>query len=92
MKEAVMARTSWFSEEGDDVMFQHYVERMESWQQAIADGVITPEELKEQAQRVAELLRTLESKLDDDLHAEVSQVLMEWAVLQGMSTTILMQS
>ncbi len=87
-----MARTSWFSEEGDDVMFQHYVERMESWQQAIADGVITPEELKEQAQRVAELLRTLESKLDDDLHAEVSQVLMEWAVLQGMSTTILMQS
>lgn len=86
-----MARVSWFSDEGDEVMFQQYVGRMESWQKAMADGTITEEELKEQAQRVAGLLREVESKLDDDLHEKVSEALMEWAVLQGMSTTLMMQ-
>jgi hypothetical protein len=86
-----MSRMSWFSEEGDEVMFQHYVERMESWQQAIADGTITAEEVRDQAQRVADLLKAVEGRLDDDLHAQVSEALMEWAVLQGMSTTLIMQ-
>jgi hypothetical protein len=86
-----MARLSWFSEEGDEVMFQHYIERMESWQQAMADGTITVEEVKDQAQRVADLLRQVEGRLDDDLHEQISNALMEWAVLQGMSTTLVMQ-
>jgi hypothetical protein len=86
-----MSRMSWFSDEGDDVMFQHYVERMESWQKAIEDGTITAEEVKEQAQRVADLLKAVEGRLDDELHAQVSEALMEWAVLQGMSTTLVMQ-
>lgn len=86
-----MARLSWFSEEGDTMMFQNYVERMESWQSAMSDGTITSTEVGNQVQKVAQLLRTLEKQLDDDLHEQVSTVLMEWAVLQGMSTTLLVQ-
>ena len=86
-----MARLSWFSEEGDAMMFQHYVERMESWQGAMSDGTITSGEVGDQIQKVAQLLRTLDKQLDDNLHEQVSTVLMEWAVLQGMSTTLLVQ-
>jgi hypothetical protein len=87
-----MARVSWFSEEGDDVMFAHYVERMESWQKAMEDGTITAEEVRDQAHRVADLLKDVEQRLDDDLHGKVTTALMEWAVLQGMSTTLVMQN
>lgn len=86
-----MARLSWFSEEGDTMLFQHYVERMESWQSAMTDGTITSSEVSDQIQKVAQLLRTLDQQLDDGLHEQVSTVLMEWAVLQGMSTTLLVQ-
>lgn len=43
-----MGRISWFSEEGDALFFQRYVDRMGSWQQAIADGRIDPEEVRAQ--------------------------------------------
>ena len=87
-----MARMSWFSEEGDEIIFQRYAERMESWQKAIADGRITEQEVREQATRVADLLRGLDEQLDDQTHERVSQAFFEWSVLQGMHTSLMMQA
>ncbi len=77
---------------GDDLFFQEYVDRMESWQQAIADGRINPEEVRAQAERVAALLREIEPQLSDALHEQVTQLLLELAVLNAMQTTLFLQT
>ncbi len=87
-----MGRISWFSEEGDALFFQQYVDRMESWQQAVADGRIDPEEVRAQAERVAALLREIEPQLSDALHEQVTRLLLELAVLNAMQTTLFLQT
>lgn len=79
-----MARKSWFDEQSNEPLFSKYVEQMDSWQRALADGVVQPEEVQQQAERVAEMLRTLEPKLSDELHKELTNVFYELAVLYGM--------
>jgi len=79
-----MDRASWFDEETNELGFQEYVERMESWQEALADGRVTPDEIREQSERVAGLLRAFEPKLSDELHAELTTIFYELAVLYGM--------
>jgi len=83
-----MSRTSWFDEESNEMMFSKYMEQMESWQAALADGVVEPEEVKQQAERVTEMLRALEPKLSDELHEELTKILYEWAVLLGMERLV----
>ncbi|OGO04288.1 MAG: hypothetical protein A2Y73_04120 [Chloroflexi bacterium RBG_13_56_8] len=80
-----MARSRWFDPETSEMNFMLYMEQMESWQQALADGVVEPEELRQQSERVAELLRALEPKLNEELHEEVTNILYEMAVLYGMA-------
>lgn len=83
-----MARKSWFDPESNEIMFSKYIEQMESWQVALADGVIEPGEVRQQAQKVAEMLRALESKLSDELHEELTNIFYEWAVLMGMERLV----
>ena len=86
-----MRKQSWFTDEGDDFVFHRYVERVDSWKQAIADGRITGQEVRDQAERVADLMRSLEDELDDDLHRMVTEVFVEWAVLQGLQSMAILQ-
>ena len=86
-----MPKQSWFTDEGDDFVFHRYVERVDSWKTAIADGRITGQEVRDQAERVADLMRTLEDRLDDDLHGFVTDVFVEWAVLQGLQSLAIVQ-
>ena len=79
-----MGRKSWFDEETNELGFDKYVERMESWQEALADGLVTAEEIREQADRIADLLQVFEPKLSDELHAELTTIFYELAVLYGM--------
>jgi hypothetical protein len=79
-----MGRTSWFDEESNELEFAKYVEQMESWQAALADGIVTPEEVYQQTVRVAGLLQALEAKLSDEIHAELTTIFYELAALYGM--------
>jgi len=79
-----MARTSWFDQESDAIDFAEYVDDMNSWQEALADSVVTPEEMEQQMERVTELLREIEPKLSDELHAELTILFHELAVFYGM--------
>ena len=79
-----MAREGWFDDKSNEPKFGQYVEQMDSWQKALADGQVQPEELQRQMQRVADLLRALEPKLSDELHKQVTEVLHELAVFYGM--------
>lgn len=86
-----MTRANWFSNGKQNHLFQQSVERMESWQNAIEDGVITDEELQEHLEYTSDLLRQLEPQLSDNLHALVTQILLEMAVLNAMQSTLLWQ-
>ena len=79
-----MSKSTWFDAESNELMFSKYVTHMDSWQEAMADGIIEPWEIKRQAERVGELLRALEPKLNDDLHEEITNIFYEVAVLYGM--------
>lgn len=83
-----MARKSWFDQQSNEPLFSKYVEQMESWQRALADGVIQPEEVQQQADRVADMLRALEPKLSDEVHEELTNIFYELAVLYGMQRLV----
>lgn len=87
-------RRSWFETRASGVEaapFSGSVERLESWQRAIEDGVIEPHEVADQKERLVGLLRELEPMLDDAQHEKVTRVLEEWAVLQAMHGTLLVE-
>ena len=79
-----MARQSWLDASGQTPVIDQYAQKLESFTAAIADGVITDEELSDQEARVAALMKKLEPKLDDALHAEVTQLLCELTALDLM--------
>lgn len=79
-----MARKTWFDPASNEIEFSKYVDQMESWQSALADGVVEPMEVRQQAERVASMLQALEPKLSDELHEEITKVFYELSVLYGM--------
>jgi len=79
-----MARESWFDVKSNELKFATYVDKMDSWQKALADGMVQPEELQAQMERVTAMLRALEPKLSDEVHEELTNVLYELAVFYGM--------
>jgi hypothetical protein len=93
-----MPRRRWFETNNEDTKdapapnpFTGSIDRLESWQRAIEDGIIEPHEVAEQKDRLILLLRELEPMLDDTQHEKVTRVLEEWAVLQAMHGTLLVE-
>ncbi len=62
-----------------------------SWQQAVADGQITPEEVRLQAEKVIALLQTVQPRLSQEQKAQVTRIFYEMAVFQAMQTLQLTQ-
>ena len=72
-----MPRTSWFDEKSDVPLIQEQVSKLESFTSALADGVVTKQEIDGQEKRLLAAMKTLEPALSDDLHAKVTSVLVE---------------
>jgi hypothetical protein len=72
-----MARASWFDENANQLLIQEQVDKLQSFTDALADGVVERRELDAQEQRLVAALRRLEPELSDDLHAKVTAVLVE---------------
>jgi len=72
-----VARTNWFDERGDHPVVHDRVNQLESFTNALADGVIAPQELADQELRLTAAMRKLEPELSDELHAKVTTVLVE---------------
>lgn len=72
-----MARTSWFDDKAEHPIIQERVENLDTFTSALADGVVTKQELSSQEARLASAMKALEPRLDDDLHASVTTVLVE---------------
>jgi predicted transcriptional regulator len=72
-----VARTSWFDAKAEHPSIQEQVSRLESFTDALADGVVTAQELSGQEQRLMAAMKAVEAELSDDLHAKVTKVLVE---------------
>jgi hypothetical protein len=72
-----VARTSWFDEKAEHEAIQERASKLESFTSALADGVVSKQELAGQEKRLLEVMKALEPKLSDELHASVTTVLVE---------------
>ena len=72
-----MARTSWFDEKAEHEAIQERASKLESFTSALADGVVSKQELTGQEQRLLAAMKTLEPDLSDALHAKVTTVFVE---------------
>lgn len=72
-----MARTSWFDDKAEHEAIQARATKLDAFTSALADGVVSQQELTGQEQRLLQAMKTLEPQLTDDLHARVTNVLVE---------------
>jgi hypothetical protein len=72
-----MANTGWFDERAEHSTLHERVEKLESFTNAMADGVVDTEELNAQEQRLVSAMKSLEPKLSAELHGQVTGVLIE---------------
>jgi predicted transcriptional regulator len=70
-------RTSWFDEKAEHEAIQERASKLESFTSSLADGVVSRQELGGQEQRLVAAMKKLEPALSDDLHAKVTDVLVE---------------
>jgi hypothetical protein len=72
-----MARNSWFDDKAEHPMIQEQATKLDSFTSALADGVISQQELTGQESRLVAAMKKLEAELNDDLHGKVTTVLVE---------------
>jgi len=72
-----MAKASWFDDRTEHPTLHQSVEKLESFTAAMADGVVEKKELEGQEQRLTAAMKALEPKLSDELHAQVTSVMIE---------------
>lgn len=84
-------RVRWFDPKTHAPLLNEYAGEMESFLKAIADGVIEEGELKEQEKEIVALMKEIEPKLDDELHAKVTRLLCEVTVYDMMQMVFTMQ-
>jgi hypothetical protein len=70
-------RTSWFDDKAEHEVIQERASKLDSFTSALADGVVSKQELAGQEERLVGAMKTLEPALSDDLHAKVTNVLVE---------------
>ena len=79
-------RTEWLDETTHAPLIGQYAERLGTFLEAMADGRIDAQELQDQEARVSALLKSVEPKLDDAVHEEVTHLLCELSAYNIMQT------
>jgi hypothetical protein len=75
--EDTVARTSWFDEKAEHPSIQERVSQLQTFTDALADGMVTKQELAGQEQRLLAAMKNVEPNLNDELHGKVTDVLVE---------------
>jgi len=79
-----VARTSWFDDKAEHPVIQERVQKLESFTNALADGVVSSQELQAQEDRLAVAMKAVEDHLSDQAHAQVTTVLVELSAYSAM--------
>lgn len=70
-------RPSWFDEKAEHEAIQERASKLESFTSALADGIVSQQELESQEQRLLAAMKTLEPLLSDELHQKATTVMVE---------------
>lgn len=87
-----MDRDGWFDGQGIELRDAEVVNRQQSWVEYSRDSLIESGEIDSQEETIYELLRKLEPKLSDELHADLTTVLVEIEVLKAMYRHVVMKA
>ena len=79
-----MARDGWFDGKGYELFQNIYEQRKKEIQEYWADGKIDENEINMQKQKIIDALTKIEPKLDDDIHAALTQIFIDWALFDRM--------
>jgi predicted transcriptional regulator len=79
-----MARASWFDDKTEHPVIQEQVTKLQSFTDALADGVITAQELADQEARLVAAMKSLELDLNDAQHEKTTRVLVEMTAYNVM--------
>ena len=79
-----MARTSWFEDKAKQPLIDAQVQKLESFTSALADGMVSKQELTSQEQRLMDAMKKVEGELSDDLHSKVTALLVELSAYNVM--------
>ena len=72
-----MARASWFDDRTEHALIHEKLAELESFTSALADGVVSKQELTGQEERLITAMKALETTLTDEQHASATTVLVE---------------
>lgn len=72
-----MARTSWFDDTTALPVIDEQVHRLDTFADAMQDGVIEKQELDRQQQSLVAAMRSVEGDLSDAQHEKVTRLLIE---------------
>lgn len=84
-------RVHWFDDKSNTPLIEQYARKLTSFLDVLADGKVDAGEIKAQETRVYELMKEIEPRLDDALHAKVTQLLCELTAYDLMQTLHQMQ-
>jgi hypothetical protein len=79
-------RAPWLDGDSKTTLIDDYALKLGTFLEAMADGKVDPHELEAQEARVAELMKEIEPKLDDELHDRVTELLCELSAFSIMKT------
>ncbi len=79
-----MARKSWTDDSGESTLIDDYAQQTGAYIDAMADGRVDANEVSAQEAKLVELMKQIEPKLDDDQHAEITELLCQMSAFNAM--------
>jgi ribosomal protein S13 len=79
-----MARTSWFDDSKHLPVIDEQVQKLDSFVEAMADGIIDKKELEHQQESLIQAMRAVEGDLNDEQHAKITRLLIELSAYNVM--------
>lgn len=81
-----MSRTHWFDESSNYPNIDEQAAKLESFAEAMADGIIEKQELERQQSSLVAAMKEVEDLLNDEQHAKVTRLLVELSAYNVMRT------
>lgn len=72
-----MARIDWFDDKKDTPVIDEQVQKLATFVEAMADGIIENAELEKQQSSVVSAMKAVQSELNDTQHEKVTRLLVE---------------
>ena len=70
-------RLRWLDDTTDTPLIDGYARQLQSFIDTMADGRVDTAEIESQEKRLIRLMKKVEPRLDDELHADVTELLCE---------------